>query len=256
MRPSFRLLLALLLPSSIALAGPEVDDELVAALPVEARVQLGLMVEELAGAEAALDAAKAERKARQGELRDEKDGVKDVNSEEEAELAYLGLDDAIGKAMDLGFDGFNDADSANIAQQETTGAITGTLFVNGQVDQGSSDNKGMRLDLTLDEYCDFVDLDADGEREISVTYWTDPDSALPALDLQLRDIPDGTFDGTMSGSFGMEGDIVGDVELAVDIDGRIESDGDGGTRRESGSTTIVGTATGPSGHSYDIDITL
>lgn len=179
-----------------------------------------------------------------------------VSSEEEAELAYLGLDDAIGKAMDLGFDGFNGADSANIAQQETTGAITGTLLVNGQVDQGSSDNKGMRLTLALDEYCDFVDLDAGDEREISVTYWTDPDRALPALDLQLRDIPDGTFDGTLAGAFGMEGDIVGDVLIAVGIEGRIESDGAGGTRRESGSTAIVGTATGPSGHSYDIDITL
>ncbi len=178
-----------------------------------------------------------------------------VDSEEEAELAYLGLDKSIQKAMDLGFDGFNEADSANIAQQETTGDITGTLVVDGQVDQGSSENKGMRLHLALDEYCDFLDLDDDGEREISVTYWTDPDSALPALDLQLRDIPDGTFDGTMTGSFGMEGDIEGDVKLAVDIDGRIESDGAGGTQREAGSTTIIGTAIGPSGHTYDIDIT-
>jgi hypothetical protein len=179
-----------------------------------------------------------------------------VSSEKEAEMAYLGLDNAIEKTMDLGFDGFNAADNANIAQQETTGDISGTLIVNGQVDQGTSVNKGMRLNLAMDEYSDLVDLDADGKEEISVTYWTDPKSTLPGFDLQLRDIPDGTFDGTMAGSFGMEGDIEGDVVLSVDIDGTIESDGLGGTRRASGSTTIVGGATGPSGHTYDIDITL
>jgi hypothetical protein len=179
-----------------------------------------------------------------------------LNSKEEAEMAYLGLDSALGKAMSLGFAGFNAANSANIPQQETTGDISGSLIVNGQVDQGTSDNKGMRLDLTMHEYSDFVDLDSDGDREISVTYWTEPHLGLPSYDLQLHDIPDGVFDGSLDGSFVMEGDIEGNVMLSVTLAGRLESNGEGGTRSEAGSTTIVGTATGPSGYRYDIDLSI
>src|SRR5688572_6436470 len=69
----------------------------------------------------------------------------DVDSDEEARRAYLGLDESIAKALPLGFDGYNAASNANIPPQSTTGDAAGTLTVTGQVDKGASDNKGMRL---------------------------------------------------------------------------------------------------------------
>ena len=157
--------------------------------------------------------------------------------------------------MSLGFDGFNEASSANIAPQETTGDVSGTLVISGQIDQGSSDNKGMRLDLVLERYSDLEDLGEGEGRGLAVTYWTDADLGSPAFDLALRDIPEGDFEGTLEGLFVLEGDIVGEATLSVDLDGALESDDDGGTRRSPGSTHVVGTATGPSGAVFDIDIT-
>ncbi len=177
-----------------------------------------------------------------------------VSSDREAELAYLGLDLAIIKTMGLGFDGFNAASSANIDPQQTTGDHSGTLTVSGQVDQGNSDNKGMRLDLQLDEYSDFDDLDEDDDDTFAVTYWTDAEHGLPACELKLRDIPDGTFTGTLDGELEMRGDLDGWVLLEVAMEGEIEDDGQGGTQRVDGSTTITGTATGPGGGVYDIDV--
>ncbi|MCO4745338.1 MAG: hypothetical protein KC912_11165 [Proteobacteria bacterium] len=179
-----------------------------------------------------------------------------VTSEEEAELAYIGLDGAIERAMDLGFDGFNAADSANIPEQVGDGDESGTMTVNGQVDQGSSDNKGMRLTVALDEYQDVVDVDPEDDNEVVVTYWTDAEADLPVLDLGLRNIPDGTISGDFSGTFQMEGDLEGDVTLDVTIDGEIESDGADGTQRAAGTITVTGTAVGPGGGSFDIDITI
>lgn len=178
-----------------------------------------------------------------------------VSSDEEAEFAYLGLDGAIARAMDLGFQGFNQADSANIAPQTDDGDESGTMTVTGKVDQGASDNKGMRLDVALEEYQDVVDLDEDEDREIVVTYWTD-DSNLPYFDIQLKNIPTGTLSGSFSGFFEMEGDLEGEVELSVQLDGELQEDGAGGTERAPGTTSITGTATGPGGGTYDIDITL
>lgn len=178
-----------------------------------------------------------------------------VSSDEEAEYAYLGLDGAIARAMDLGFQGFNAADSANIPAQTGEGDETGTMTVSGKVDQGASDNKGMRLDVALDEYQDYIDLDEDEDREIVVTYWTD-DGNLPYFDLQLKDIPTGTLSGSFSGFFEMEGDLEGEVELSVQIDGDLQDNGSGGAERAPGTTSVTGTATGPGGGTYDIDITL
>lgn len=180
-----------------------------------------------------------------------------VSSEHEAELAYIGLDGALSKSLALGFDGFNAASSANIDAQSTTGDVSGTLTVTGQVDQGASDNKGMRLDLLLEEYSDLVDLDLDGEEyDLEVTYWTDADTGLPAVDLQLKDIPAGTLSGTVTGTFEMQGDLEGEVILSLSLEGAIEDDGQGGTRRVVGSTTVTGTATGPAGGVYDVDLQI
>src|SRR4051812_18694567 len=78
----------------------------------------------------------------------------DVDSDEEARRAYLGLDGSIEKSLNLGFQGFNLATSANIDVQMTTGTKAGTLAIDGQVDQGSSSNKGMRLNIAMVGYDD------------------------------------------------------------------------------------------------------
>jgi hypothetical protein len=183
-----------------------------------------------------------------------------VDSDEEARRAYLGLDLSIGKALNLGMDGFNAASSANIPDQMTEGDVTGMILIGGQVDQGESDNKGMRLRVTLDEYSDGpVIVDEDEEEDIDITYYTDPEAAfeeLPYLQLSLRNIPDGTFTGTLTGEFQMEGDLIGVVTLNLTMAGQIESDGAGGIQRVLGTTTITGTATNDDGGTYDVDVEI
>ncbi|MBX3250714.1 MAG: hypothetical protein KF901_26280 [Myxococcales bacterium] len=178
-----------------------------------------------------------------------KDGVSD---EEGARAAYLGLDFAVQKAMQLGFDGFNAASSANIPPQMTTGAATGTMDVTGQVDQGASANKGMRLDVALIDYSDETDPDA----EVAITYDTNPD-ALPRLTLQLRSIPNGTMTGTFVGTFSMRGDLEGDVTLNLSFSGAIEQhpSDEALVRRVAGSTTVTGTATSQYGV-YAVELTI
>lgn len=173
----------------------------------------------------------------------------DLSSDEEAELAYLGLDIAVEKSLLLGFDGFNAASSANIDPQTDTGDISGTVTVTGQVDQGASDNKGMRLQIALTDYSDVVQFaDEDDKKEVEIVYTTDA-AALPALDLTLRNIPDGTLEGTLIGSFFMEGDLEDEVVLNLTFAGQIEADpaDPAKVRRVAGTTTITGTATAGDG---------
>ncbi|MFZ5476116.1 MAG: hypothetical protein ACOZNI_05020 [Myxococcota bacterium] len=179
-----------------------------------------------------------------------------VTSEEEAELAYLGLDRALSRALELGLLGFSQADSANLDPQTADGDVSGTMTVTGKADQGSSDNKGLRLDVALDDYADVEDLDDDEEDEVAITYDTDPDD-LPYADLQLRDMPDGTLSGTFSGTFRMEGDLEGDVELDLTVEGPTEADPDydNGVRRVEGETEIEGTATNEDGGVFEVDVT-
>jgi hypothetical protein len=177
-----------------------------------------------------------------------------VNSDEQARRAYLGLDKMIGKAMALGFKGFNEAGSANIPTEQTTGDDGGTLTVTGQVDQGSSANKGMRLLIALNAYSDGPVI-LDGGEKVNVVYHTDA-GAEPHLDMQLKGIPTGTLSGTLVGDFGMEGDLQGSVNLNLSMSGQLESAGDGGTQRKPGSTTVTGTATNPAGGSYSVNLTL
>jgi hypothetical protein len=175
-----------------------------------------------------------------------------VDSDEAAEAAYLGLDRMLGKSLALGFDGFNAASSANIPTQTTMGDITGTLTVSGQVDMGASDNKGMRLLLDVVAYRDEIPPDT----TIVITYAT-ADCVPANLDLNLRGIPDATLTGTLVGTFYMEGDIDGDVDLNLTITGMTEADPDvaDNIRRVAGSTTVTGTATSGYGV-YDVNVTL
>ena len=175
-------------------------------------------------------------------------GSDDVTSEDDARRAYLGLHRMIDRALNLGMDGYNAASSANIPTQESTGDFTGTITVSGKVDQGVSANKEMSLDIVLVEYRDeiLIQGDADAGIGVAITYDTDPEEeeAPPRVDLSLRNIPNGTFTGTVNGSFAMTGDLEGHVHLDLELAGDIEEvpGSDGEIRRVPGATTVQGVA--------------
>jgi hypothetical protein len=166
----------------------------------------------------------------------------DVGSEEDAARAYQGLDASIDKAINLGFDGFNAASSANIPDQEGKGAKTGTITIGGKVDQGSSSNKTMSLTEKLVMYSD------DGK----LTY--DTGASLPTIDMKLSKIPTGTLDGTLSGSYTLTGDLGGSVTLSLSFTGDLQAGSGTTVERKPGTTHITGTATSDYG-TYNVDLT-
>ena len=168
-----------------------------------------------------------------------------VSSAEDAKNAYLGLDASIDKAITLGFAGFNSASSANISPQNDVGAKGGTMTITGQVDQGASNNKGMRLFEKLITYSD----------NGTITYSTS-DAALPALNMTLKGIPTGTLTGTLIGSYAMDGALKGPVDLNLSFTGQLQPNATDAKKveRKPGTTHITGTATA-SGTSYAVDIT-
>lgn len=191
------------------------------------------------------------------------DDSKEVSSDEEARRAYLGLDKSIENAMNLGFQGFNAATNANIAPQSTNGVAGGTITVTGQVDQGISPNKEMRLNIGLVGYDDGdIPINDDGDT-IHVVYDTDTViTNQPYLDLKLMNIPTGTLAGsltpnaTMTGLYRMSGDVTGTLALDVTIAGSLMAGPNNTVLRVPGSTTVKGTATNQDGGIYTIDITL
>lgn len=171
----------------------------------------------------------------------------DVNDEASARLAYLGLDGAVGRAIQLGFEGYNAATSANIPQQSQAGDLTGTMIVTGKVDQGSSDNKNMNLNVTLqDGYADVV---LEGDR--AVIY----DGGPAILDMSFKGLPDATLTGTLVGSFVMDGDLVGNVALNLVFTGQTEAGPGGEIVRVPGTVQVTGTATSDYGV-FAIDVAL
>lgn len=176
-----------------------------------------------------------------------------VDSDEEARRAYLGLDKSIEKSLQLGLAGFSAATSANIPAQSAMGDVTGTIMITGQVDQGASTNKGLRLDVLLTNYSDGPAVTVEGD-DIEITYATAP-LMLPRLTLSLRDIPTGTFTGTLVGTYQATGDIVGTTTLNLSFSGKLESNGTGGTRRVIGMTTVTGTAVSGEG-TFDVNVTI
>jgi hypothetical protein len=172
----------------------------------------------------------------------DKDAVK---STADAERAYLGLDASIDRAIALGFDGFNAASSANIAPVTASGDAAGSMTVGGQVDQGASSNKTMRLTEALAGYAD----------DPKLVYDTDT-AALPALDMKLSMVPNGTLTGTLVGTFAISGDLQGSVALNLSFTGDLEPDPNDPTHveRKPGTTHITGTATSGS-DTYTVDVT-
>lgn len=164
-----------------------------------------------------------------------------------AELSYLGLDRAIDRAIDLGFDGFNASNSgANIPEQMDAGELSGAMVVSGKVDSGSSDNKNMTLDVTLTDYSDVV---LAGDR--MVVYEGGP----AVLDLSFKGLPNATFSGTLSGSFAMTGDLAGGVTLDLQLTGETEAGPGDIIVRKVGTIRVVGTASSDYGV-YDVDVSL
>jgi hypothetical protein len=179
-----------------------------------------------------------------------------IDSDEEARRAYLGLDDSIAKSITLGFAGFNTASSANISPQTAPGTLDGDLTVTGQVDQGSSNNKGMRLHVGMVAYTDGKIIINDKGDTISVTYDTDADPTLqPFLSMQLKNIPTGTLDGTLMGTYHMAGDIKGDATLDITFTGTLQDSG-GTVVRVPGSTTVTGSLTTPNDGLFMIELTI
>ncbi len=179
-----------------------------------------------------------------------------ISSEEEARRAYFGLDESIGASITLGFAGFNAASSANITPQAQAGIAGGTLTVSGQVDQGSSANKGMRLRVGMVAYTDGVVVIDGKSTEIDIVYDTSTDGALqPALSMQLKGIPTGTLDGTLIGDYAMTGDLDGTATLNLTFTGKLMDAGAGKITRVPGMTHVTGTAVSGDG-TYTVDITL
>ena len=182
-----------------------------------------------------------------------------IDSNETARRAYLGLDPSISKSLQLGFDGFNSATSANIDPQNDVGDDTGTLVITGQADQGSSDNKGFRLHVGMVDYSDgefTVVINEDDEVTVHLTYDTaEAEADQPYLDIDLRNFPDGTLEGTLTGDYNVSGDIDAIVTLSLTFDGVTEDVGNGDAQRVVGTTNVTGTATSGDGL-YEVDLTI
>lgn len=176
-------------------------------------------------------------------------GGDEVDSNARARQAYQGLDLSIDKAIDLGLKGYNEATSANIPEQSAPGNVRGTMTVTGHVDQGSSANKTMNLSIALAGYSD------DGK----ITYDTaaaDASADLPLLGMGLKNLPDGTVDGSLAGTFQMTGDLEAEVVLSLSFAGSLTHGeaGAGQIMRLPGTTHITGTAQSASGV-YQVDVT-
>ena len=167
----------------------------------------------------------------------------EVSSDAEARQAYLALDPMVSQALDLGFQGFAAAKSANIDAQTAAGAKGGTITIAGKVDQGSSDNKNMDLTVGL------VGWTADG------TIKFDTPSAVaqqPKLVLSLKKLPNADLTGTLTGDFAMTGALQKSVAVSLTLSGKTSADAAGKIVR--GATHVTGTATS-GGSTFAVDVT-
>lgn len=177
---------------------------------------------------------------------------KAVSNADQAKRAYDGIDHAIDKALNLGMQGFNAATSANISPQTGSGDVKGTLVVGGQVDQGASANKTMRLTTDFTGYEDAVF--ANGDAGALHIVYDAVSGGTATLTMKLSNIPNGTFSGTFVQTLHMTGDLQGDVTLNLAFHGDIRATSTGGIERVPGTTVITGTATSPYG-TFAVNIT-
>lgn len=187
----------------------------------------------------------------------------EIDSDEAARRAYLSIDGSIEKSIALGFAGFNAASSANIDPQAGTGTAAGSITITGKVDQGSSSNKGMRLNVGMVGYDD-GEVPFNDDETVHVVFDTDLDPVnQPAFDLQLKNFPNGTLEGTLNsnasllGVYQLSGDLEGTLTLNLTITGTTMAGAAAGdVVRVPGATTVTGTATNSDGGVYPINITI
>jgi hypothetical protein len=179
----------------------------------------------------------------------------DASTGLEAASAYFGLEEAVYRAVDLALVGLNGASSANLPAETGNGDISGTLTVTGHVDQGVSDNKTMNVATAFMVYQDRLPT-AEGGAASGITYDTDAVS-LPMLSILLRNIPNGSFTGSLSGALHMSGKLNGDVVLVLAINGSVEPvpGMPGKIQRVPGTTYVTGTATSDYG-TYRLDLPM
>ncbi len=179
-------------------------------------------------------------------------GGTNVSNVENARRAYLGMDRSIDKAIDLAMQGYNMATAANIPDVQTTGDVSGTLGVAGQVSRGTgaSANSEMRLSTTYTMYSDAVTFEDGGMLRIR---YDGAQLTTRDLNLSLRGIPTGTFTGTLARTLTMSGDLTGDVTLQLAFVGQLQATTSGGIQRAPGTTHITGTAMSPFG-TFNVDV--
>lgn len=120
------------------------------------------------------------------------------------------------------------------------------MTVGGKVDQGASNNKEMDLEVTLVNY-----NDGPVQTEYEIIYNGGP----AILDLSLKGLPDANLTGSLTGTFAMDGDLVGNVALDLAITGMTQDRGDGTIERAPGTIRVVGTATSDYGV-FNVDVAL
>lgn len=176
-----------------------------------------------------------------------------VDDEVAAEVAYMGLDRGVDRAIELAFDGYNDPDeSANIPPQQAPGAYAGTMRVSGKVDSGESNNKEMDLDVALTGYSDgpILGYEEDEEEEIIIIY-----DGILNLPMSMKGLPNADLTGSFNGTVTMSGeDLEGDLTLSLQFTGKTEDAGGGLIQRQPGTFHIFGTATSDYGV-FNVDIT-
>ena len=123
-----------------------------------------------------------------------------VSSDEEARRAYFGMDESIANSSRSALQASTPRPAPTSRRSRPRAPRAGTITITGQVDQGNSNNKGMRLHVGMAGYTD-GQVVIDGKAlDVNITYATNADSALqPALTLSLKNIPTGTLTGTLVG---------------------------------------------------------
>ncbi|MDP3277551.1 MAG: hypothetical protein Q8Q09_20360 [Deltaproteobacteria bacterium] len=179
-----------------------------------------------------------------------------VSNADSARRAYVGFDKGVSRAISLGFDGLTAASSANIPEQTAAGDVMGTMLVAGQVSQGSSTNREMRLTVQVTDYQDMVvDMpdDAGAGTTLRHRYSTVMGQTPLPLTISLRPP---MFTGTLTGTVRMAGELAGDVTFNLVLAGQVESPMGMPTRfqRVPNGTRITGTVTSPYG-TYTVDVT-
>lgn len=181
---------------------------------------------------------------------------KSVNSDQQAQQAFAGLNKSISKSLALAFAGYDAASNANIPSEMDKGDVSGTITITGQVDKGNISQLSMNLTQAMAMYSDgTVTWDPPKMDMVTITYDTSADATKPSLSLKLNASAGNTLTGKLMGEYTMSGDLKGTVTLDVTMSGTFSGSGNA-IVRVVGSTHVTGTAMNSSGGMYTIDVML